>query len=261
MGLDSLVNQSYSKLNDSDKYIWKFICQNKEICKSITIEELSKKCLVSRTTVLRFAKKIGLDGFSELKYQLRNETIQTDNAINKLVNSKLLFESHARMIKDLYQRDYSLFCEIIQSSKRIYIVSTGTIQELVAKELKRQFLKLGIVMTNIRGDGEINILRKNITPGDTIIFISLRGENKNLLNLARHANLHDVNTISLTSMSSNSLATIVDDPIFIVFGSVPIEYEQMYVSSTMYFAVTELLFATYYNQISGDNQNETTTMY
>ena len=39
----------------------------------ISIHDLAKKCCVSSTTVVRFAQKLGFDGFSDLKSLIKRE--------------------------------------------------------------------------------------------------------------------------------------------------------------------------------------------
>lgn len=67
MNLDELVNSNLQKLNPTDLIIWRYICAHKKACCYISIYELAAACNVSRTTILRFAKKLSLDGFSDLK--------------------------------------------------------------------------------------------------------------------------------------------------------------------------------------------------
>lgn len=71
MRLEQLVNSNYSKLNDNDIYILRYILNNKEKCSTISINELAKLCNVSRTTVLRMVQKLGFDGYSEFKVYLK----------------------------------------------------------------------------------------------------------------------------------------------------------------------------------------------
>ena len=74
---------------------------------------------------------------------------------------------------------------MIDHAKRIFVVSSGTIQRSVAKELSRQFLKLGIIMTLVNGDSEINMLARAITADDLLIIISLTGESESVIRLLR----------------------------------------------------------------------------
>ena len=73
MKLEVLVSKHYEELNPNDLIIWRYITQNKEQCLNMTIEALAHFCNVSRSTVMRFAQKIGLSGYSEMKACLRFE--------------------------------------------------------------------------------------------------------------------------------------------------------------------------------------------
>ena len=48
-----------------------------EMARHISIHELAKSCCVSSTTIVRFAQKLGLDGFGELKAILKMEEQET----------------------------------------------------------------------------------------------------------------------------------------------------------------------------------------
>ena len=73
MRLDELINTHRQDLNDTDMVIWKYILQHRELASHISIHELARECCVSSTTIVRFAQKLGLDGFGELKAVLKME--------------------------------------------------------------------------------------------------------------------------------------------------------------------------------------------
>jgi len=79
MKLEELVNNNYDKLNENDLYIWKYICSNKRECRRMSIDELAKKCNISRTTISRFTQKLSLEGFGEFKVRLKLEFDENDN--------------------------------------------------------------------------------------------------------------------------------------------------------------------------------------
>ena len=69
--LDEMVNSHYDQLNENDLYIWQYIYHHKSDCQKMSIQELARTCNVSHTSIIRFCKKIGLDGYSELKIHLK----------------------------------------------------------------------------------------------------------------------------------------------------------------------------------------------
>ena len=70
MQLEELVNQYYDDLNENDLMIWKYILAHKNECCEISIDELSKRCNISRATISRLAKDI-FEGFREFKMRLK----------------------------------------------------------------------------------------------------------------------------------------------------------------------------------------------
>ena len=70
MKIDELINKNYDKLTQNDHQIFNYIINNQKQCKEMTCEQISDKCHVSRTTLLRFCRKLDLNSFAELKYMI-----------------------------------------------------------------------------------------------------------------------------------------------------------------------------------------------
>ena len=73
MQLDEIINKHKQDLNATDMVIWKYIVMHRQTVHHISIHELARACSVSSTTIVRFAQKLGLDGFGELKAVLKME--------------------------------------------------------------------------------------------------------------------------------------------------------------------------------------------
>ena len=73
MQLAELINAHRQQLNNTDMGIWKYILQHRTAVRHSSIHELAKACHVSTTTIVRFAQKLGLDGFGEFKMLLKRE--------------------------------------------------------------------------------------------------------------------------------------------------------------------------------------------
>ena len=82
MRIEELVNTHYDKLTENDIHIWQYIATHRKECEDLSIDELASRCYVSRTTVMRFAKRIGLHGYAELKLYLKMNR-RTDNEKQK----------------------------------------------------------------------------------------------------------------------------------------------------------------------------------
>ncbi|MGV3025400.1 MurR/RpiR family transcriptional regulator [Clostridium thermobutyricum] len=58
-----ILNIDINKLNNLEVEIYKYILNNKEKVPYMTIRELSEEIHISTTSILRFCKKCGVEGF------------------------------------------------------------------------------------------------------------------------------------------------------------------------------------------------------
>ena len=171
MKLEALVYDNYKSLNENDKYIWKYILNNKKECENMSIQDLAANCNVSHTTILRFAQKLGLNGYSELKFYLKLENkkkyvFDKEEILNVSDDIK-------KTIDTLISRDFSDLCKLLDESDRIYAFGTGEVQSNAVKELKRNLLSIGKLVNAIEGNDEMEIMTNFMTESDMIFFISL----------------------------------------------------------------------------------------
>ncbi len=65
-----MVYENGNKLNDSEKQIIQFVLNNPKDCSKLSLARLAKKLYVSESAIFRLCKKLGLTGYSELKFDL-----------------------------------------------------------------------------------------------------------------------------------------------------------------------------------------------
>lgn len=249
MTLEEIIKIKYHSLNENDLYIWRYISENKQVCSKLTIEELGKRCNVSRTTILRFAKKLELEGYSELKYYLRQEHQADDSGLmqKKTIDLDPILVNYNIMLQEMKNKNLIPVCEMIDKAERIIIAGSGNVQHLMARELQRAFLRANVVMTVINGRAEMESIPRWIKTDDLVILISLSGENEEINDLAKVLRIKGVGMISITRMASNSLSRLADEPIYVFSESVSVEGSYVYMSVTMFFSLIEILFIRYYN--------------
>ena len=78
----------------------------------MNIETLAELCNVSRSTVMRFAQKIGMSGYSELKACLRLE--MDESVMDAPGNlSKLVCDSNVKAIRHFQSQNYDKICSCL----------------------------------------------------------------------------------------------------------------------------------------------------
>lgn len=71
-------------LTPTENQLAQYILQNKEHIQKLSIQELSEKTFSSKSAIHRFCKKIGIDGFNELKVRLAQDIIEGGKDENQI---------------------------------------------------------------------------------------------------------------------------------------------------------------------------------
>ncbi|XOS93558.1 MurR/RpiR family transcriptional regulator [Brevibacillus laterosporus] len=67
------------KLNDTDEQIIEYILKNKEEAVNLSIQNLAAKHFTVPNTITRLSKKLGYEGYSQMKISLKEEINQKKN--------------------------------------------------------------------------------------------------------------------------------------------------------------------------------------
>ena len=67
-------------LNEAEMCVYNYIVKNLKHILNLSVRELADEVHVSTATVMRFCKKMGYSGFSELKYKIKEFYEQQDQA-------------------------------------------------------------------------------------------------------------------------------------------------------------------------------------
>ncbi|MCX7885501.1 MAG: MurR/RpiR family transcriptional regulator [Caloramator sp.] len=244
MRLEDLINRNYSKLNENDIYILKYILNNKEKCSCISINELAKHCNVSRTTILRLVQKLGFDGFSEFKVFIKWQ-LEKNRKINDNITLDEFYKDLYKTIKLLKDTDFSSIIKLIDESEKIFIYGTGTAQNIIAQDLKRVFLIAEKYFHIIEGYTELNIIIPSLTPKDLLIVISLSGNTQNILECINEISLRNIPIISITRFGNNKLSTIANHNLYLYISSFNITENKKIENFSPYFILNDVLVREY----------------
>ncbi|WP_017549655.1 MurR/RpiR family transcriptional regulator [Salinicoccus carnicancri] len=203
MVLDKLVNQYYDALSDNDLYVIKVIHDNIDDMKVMKIQELAARSHTSISSIHRMAKKIGFDGYSDLKSYIKlNDRVEEDT--QDLMD--LLEHDIKQTLKHLDQLDFERLNRMIDEAPFIYIYGTGTAQLEVANDVQRQLLSLYKRSMVLKNERELMNGIEQLTDGEILLIISLSGETKNLEDIIHLIKARNVQYISVTTLKDNFLA-------------------------------------------------------
>lgn len=245
MKIAELVNAHYNDLSSNDIYIWNYIQEHQKECANLSINELADRCHVSKTTILRFAQKLSLKGYSELKVYLNWEQrpTQTTSIDPELVDK--VCDTCKYAIDEIRERDFTDICALLYRSKRIFVYGTGALQNSVANELQRMFLYCGELVYVLSGEKETEMVLPFLEPSDVVILISLRGEGDLIIDFASRLRSKNVSTISITRLKNNDLAQVCTKSIYITTSKVMIGEHILHEAANLFFILAEILFLRY----------------
>ena len=206
MRIEEIINKHRLELNDTDMVIYKYILQHRAVVRHISIHELARECAVSSTTIVRFAQKLGFDGFGDLKAVLKLEEGAQSFYKEDVLHD--LQDFYTQTASKVFKRNFDTASRLIHEANRVFIFASGYVQSNVAQELKRLFFYDNVLIYEISGREEFSAIAHSLTADDLFIFVSLSGETPLVVEIARHLQLLDVPFISITKLHDNTLASL-----------------------------------------------------
>lgn len=247
MKIAELINMHYYELNENERYLCQYFYEHKKEFITNSIDNLAKKCGVSKTLIVRFSKHLGLSGFREFKARLRLESREIETTNNNLMQTML--ESYYKMIDDFQKKDYIRIFEALYYSNQVIVYGESSSQARVASEMKRIFLSEKPFI-DLHGRDMCQAIEKNTCKGDVVFLLSLSGETDYVLELARNLQIKGIFLVSVTRMSNNTLASYCTENLYIESVHMKIGSYGNYESATPYFILIELLYLAYQNYLA-----------
>ncbi len=238
MKIEELINKNFDNLNKSEKNIADFILNNKIECINYSSQELSNKCFVSRATLLRFCKKIGLMSFSDLKYLLKDNDFKNYNDID-------IYDTYHIMINELKKINFLPVCEKIYNADIIYIYGTGNEQKTIADEFKRIFISAGKIVVPLFDYGEVEFLKSLFKENDVFIIISLSGEAKSGIDILKLIIPTKINRVSITRLANNTISRLCHLNIFAITQNINNINNINYELVAVFYMIIDTLFMKY----------------
>lgn len=210
--IDDLVIKNFDQLTDTDRHIWKVIKARKNSVSILNLDELAQRCNVSPSAIVRFSKRISLQGFSELKYLIKQENIP--HKVNQDIFQQYKNQLN-EFIDNIIRRDFTDICKDIVNSKKIFVYGTGTLQRNIAQEIRRLFLTINITIFFIEGVDELSSLIKSLTQSDMVILITLKGTSDNALLFARQLKANGIRFMSIVERVDNEISRMSNNNVFV----------------------------------------------
>ncbi|MDE6890041.1 MAG: MurR/RpiR family transcriptional regulator [Eubacterium sp.] len=242
MNLEELVNDKYDLLTANDREILTTVFRDKQSVKEMNSIQLASFLHVSRTTIVRLMKKLGIDSYQEFKLLLNRK--EEEHTVYAYDLQDIVKEYHM-MVDELKKHDYEKICGIIYEADTIYLYGTGNEQKTIAEEFKRIFLSLGKFCVDLFDLGEVRLARERFGDNDLFLAISLSGENQDVVDVVRAVQETGIRTMSLTRWANNTLARLVQESLYVGTKTVSHTSGQSYEMVAAFYILLDILSVRY----------------
>ena len=253
----------YDKMGKAEKRIADWIFENSGKIISLSIVELAEQCDCGEATIVRFAKRLGLNGFQELKFSLSAENGGSP-ASTHITEQDSAFEIYQKVCNDIYlslEKTKSSLkenllgeaAEKICKAGKIIILGLGN-SAAIAIDASHKFMRAGLNAIAYTDNHMQVIAASHLTENDIAIGISHSGSSKDVVEALKIAKEHNATTIAITNSGKSPILKQSD--IVLATSSTETQYNILALNSRIaqLAIIDTLYFYIVYNR-SGDALN------
>lgn len=191
--------------NDLEMLVYHYIMEHKAEVKYMTIRELAEAVHVSTSTILRFCKKTGCDGYSEFRVKFK---MYLKDEVNKKPSEDLdeilhFFQSVSNMENEAAIHAAET---VIAQAKQLIFIGIGT-SGILGKYGARYFSNLGKFSQHI--EDPYYPIGTDLEDA-VVVALSVSGEKPEVIRLAERFKHHNCKLISITNKATSTLAKMSD---------------------------------------------------
>ncbi len=206
-------------LKRAERRAAEFLVAHPDDVAELGIVEFAARAGCSEATVVRLARKLGYEGFPELRRDFAEfEPLPTYGDIApgdtpEAVARKVFANSIQALTDSLEAVDWTAYqraVEALCAAPRLAFFGLGN-AGVVARETYHKFLRLGVpCFTAEDPDLEFIIVNTQLEPGDVLTAISYTGESTPLIAAVRQARARRITVLGLTNFPRSTLARLAD---------------------------------------------------
>ncbi len=214
------IRASLPAMGPAEKKIAEYLLTRAEEIIGISISELAELCECGAATVVRFSRRLGLDGYQELKLRIAAEMNATSAVAEEIEKSDSPYEIFCKQIADISAAlthtasvlDPAVLeqaADYIMKAERIVIFGLGN-SAAIAQDAAHKFLRLGLSAQACSDNHMQAIVASHLRRGSVAIGISHSGSSKDIVEAMRLCKIYGATTIAVTNFGPSPLVEASD---------------------------------------------------
>lgn len=194
-------------LTHAEKHVLYYIESSLEKAKHLPLTAMAAENNVSTTTIVRMCHKLGLEGFTELKYILRG---MDDESLPAEMNPLARYRHDLNeTLESIQLEEIEKSAEQMVKSSRVIIVAVG-LSKMMGEYFSKLFMQVNKTTVYVYESHIIDILTNMLEPKDMVIFISSSGETKTITKVAEKVKYKTMQTLSITNTPDSTLSNLTE---------------------------------------------------
>lgn len=267
--------QQLSKLTNNETILVDYICDNPDELIKKDINQLCQDIYISKATVYRLCKKIGIKGYSDLRVIIASQ-LETDKNLDMNYNYPFLpNQTQSQIINglhDLYTQtientrnlidldEFYLAVQELLNAKKIKIFpSVGNI--FMAESFQQNMIEIGVLVDVVTYDFNQHWSSCASKEGDVVIVISYLGKTRDMLETVKLLKRKKAKIIFISATYEENICNYVDHHLYICSFE---HFQRKIASFSSRVSVQYLLdclYACYFNQNYDKNIQYKVTNY
>lgn len=190
----------------------------------LSITEFAKKANCGNATLVRFAKRLGLAGYQELKIAVAQEMATLSSEQEQISPTDTCYAMFTKRLRDvqvtLQKTRFALkpasmdsAANKIMNANRIVIFGLGN-SAAIAHDAQHKFLRVGLNASACSDNHLQTIIASHLTSDCVAIGISHSGHSKDIIEALRLARMCGATTICVTNQDSSPITEVADICLF-----------------------------------------------
>ena len=211
---------SLDSMGPAEKKIATYLLNHSGEIVSLSISDFSKKCGCGDATVVRFSRRLGLDGYQDLKLRIAAELNATSAVDGEIQKNDSCFEIFQKRIADINEslrntesvldaEKLELAAKTIMQADRVVVFGLGN-SAAIAQDAAHKFLRLGLAAQVCCDNHMQAIVASHLRRGSVAIGISHSGSSKDIVEAMRLCKICGATTVCITNYGSSPLAESSD---------------------------------------------------
>jgi DNA-binding MurR/RpiR family transcriptional regulator len=220
-GFSGRVEANQHALNATQTQVVQWLREHADEVIRLSITEVAIRSGVSEATVVRTAKALGYEGYTQIKMALAQGLATTSGMIHEAVTSedsddaviRKVFASNGGALNDTLTgfrtAEAIMAANWLAAARRVECYGIGA-SGLVATDIAQRLLKLG-VDAHSETDGHAQAIRAVLlSDRDVVLAISHSGRSRDILEAVNYAREGGAKVVTITQAGDNPLSKLAD---------------------------------------------------